>query len=90
MFTAFVVSAIALFAEAALLDPSGTDAGLAEPSHPLMVLAEPSSFALAVIGIGLMTITHRFRRAKRRYANALPSSKTAPPEVVERPKRGAA
>lgn len=92
MFTGFVEHAVALLADVAPIYPVGAEADLIQSSHPLMVLAEPSTLALAIIGVGVLAVSHRVRRAKRRYTHSSQAryAKQSVSHVSEPPKRGAA
>ncbi|HEX3598954.1 MAG TPA: hypothetical protein VHU84_02355 [Lacipirellulaceae bacterium] len=91
MLNALAMLATVVNSDASSFDPAGF---LAVPTHvdnPLMTLNEPSTLALAAIGIGMIAVyamTQRIWRSQRAGATitAFPSK----PTVTERPKRGAA
>lgn len=89
MFTGFAEHAVALLADVAQIYPLGADADLSPSSHPLMVLAEPSTLALTIIGAGVLAITQRARRRRHRVAH-VPHTAKSSQKAGEIPTRGAA
>lgn len=91
MFTGFAEHVVTLLAGAAAFYPLGADAE-SVPAHPLLVLAEPSTLTLAIIGAGVMAVSHRVRRTKRLNAQSSQSTyaKKNASHADEQPRRGAA
>ncbi len=92
MFTGFAEHTVNLLAEVAPIFPLGGDADLAQSGHPLMVLAEPSTLTLAMIGAGVMAVSYRVRRSKQWHSRSSQTKcvKKDASHIGEQPRRGAA
>jgi len=90
MFTVLAERVVTLLAEVPAVFLHDVESDLAQSNHPLMVLAEPSTLALAIIGAGVFAVTQRARRKRQRTTHVARIGKKDSQKADEIPKRGAA